>query len=258
MFRNLYDLSTAKTNSNNNFSLVPYIIGIVLGSLLIASFALILIIKWIKNFRKEKRIKEIGRTAEDMIGKDLKLWAEHSKFKFIGPSLLFLDKDRTKTFEVDSIVITSKMIICVEIKSIKGIIKGDANESNWSKIMENNQEIKHPIRNPISQNKAHIDNIIKILGKQYPIVSLVVFSDRTTMLDVSNVPGWCIVIKHSQLFETLDEINNSNLPIRLLRHERNEVYEVIKKCITNKGSDFKKHLEHIKTIKEIETETKNA
>lgn len=247
-------METHSTNSSTNFSIVPYIIGIILGSLLMLFLAVLLIIKWFKKWKTEKRIKEIGRTAEDEIGKDLKLWAEYSKFKFIGPSLLFLDKERTKTFEVDSIIITSKMIICVEIKSINGLVKGDANDDSWYKIMENNREIKHPIRNPIFQNKSHMKNIIKILGHTYPIVSLVIFADKTSSLDITNVPNWCIVIKHSQLFEKLDEMNNSNLENKLLKTDRTEIYEKLKKAITTKGSDYKKHTEYINNLKRLETE----
>ena len=147
--------------------------------------------------RKRRQIRLIGLKAEKLINADLKRWCKLNNMSFINSGLY--KYNHNKVFEVDSILITTKCIIVVEIKSIKGNIVGDANDINWTKKI-NNSSFK--LYSPLKQNDRHIKHIINIINQKIPIVSLIIFSDSTNNLEISNIPDYAVIIRRPQIFET--------------------------------------------------------
>ncbi|MCK5807247.1 MAG: NERD domain-containing protein [Mycoplasmataceae bacterium] len=178
-----------------------YISGIVIGTLLMISLIALAIFFYIKGASHNKKIRKIGQSAEDKINGDIKTWAKHTKNIFIPATIFKYGKN--KVFEVDSIIVTNQTVIVVEIKSINGGIEGKGSDLKWTKVLGN---ARHEITNPVIQNQKHIDHIIKMIETKTPIVSLVVYSNRADYLRVSDIPSHAVVIKHSNLFNTLDQI----------------------------------------------------
>lgn len=172
-------------------------LGTILITLVIAYFAYLFYKK--KSFKK--LVKEIGQKAEDKINADLKIWAKHTKNKFIPASLYKYGEN--KVFEVDSILVTSEAVIVVEIKSINGGIKGDAADQKWTKVLG---EKRHDISNPIIQNQKHLDHIIKMLDKKLPIISLIIFSNKAKFINVTGTKSHEVITKHADMFDVLDKI----------------------------------------------------
>ena len=216
--------------------MMGYIIGTAIGSivlLIVLSFAISIHLKKIK---KKKLIKTIGAKAEVKVNSDIKVWAKQTKNLFIDSSLYKYDGN--KLFEVDSIIITTRAMIIVEIKSINGSVSGDSTEPFWTKIIGENT---FKIANAQMQNQKHIDHIIKMLNVKVPIISLIIFSNRTRQVNIANLPGHALIIRHVELFETLDKIDKS-LPFSIddkeMKYLRNQL---IGKQTKNKN-DIKKHL----------------
>lgn len=202
--------------------MIAYIIGITFGSLALLVGLVILIIYEIKNRSFKNTIKRIGQTAEDQINGDLKVWARHTKNLFIPNNLYSYNKNMV--FEVDSILVTSKALIVIEIKSINGGVRGKAEDQKWTKVLG---EVTHEITNPIIQNEKHIEHLIKMTNIKVPTISLIVYSDRAEFLDVKNTPGHVVVIRHAKLFETLDTIMDS-LPEKLNSDKMQAIVNSIK------------------------------
>lgn len=220
-----------------------YIVGMTFGSIAIFMGILFLIIFAFKRRSSAKLIQKIGRTSEEIINTDIASWAKITKNRFINSSLFKYEEN--KFFEVDSILITNKAIVVIEIKSIKGGVDGDAQAETWTKTLGS---AKFPLTNPVKQNDKHIAHIESMTNIKAPTISLIVYSNRATSLEVKNVPGYAVVIRHAELFETLDEINNS-LPVKISDDEIKAIEKSIRKNIVTSKEDKAKFNEIISEVK---------
>ncbi len=213
----------------------PYILGATLGSILVAvAIGYFLYLFWKKRSFK-KLIKEMGTKAEDVINADLKVWAKHTKNKFIPASLYKYGTN--KVFEVDSILITSQALIVVEIKSINGGIKGEADQPKWDKVLG---DVRHPITNPVIQNQKHIDHITKMLNIKLPIISLIIFSNKAKFIDVTGAKSHVVITKHADMYEVLDKMAKA-LPVSLDEEYMKQLNSKIKAFRSNKRADVNLH-----------------
>ena len=111
--------------------------------------------------------------------------------KFVSRKLLKLDPDRYKVLDdlllpsngnlnatqIDHIVISNYGIFCIETKSYKGWIFGNANDKYWT---QNIYGHKKSFYNPLRQNYAHTKAIEELIKPKYPkaqILSFVIFPD---------------------------------------------------------------------------------
>ena len=215
--------------------MIWHIVGITFGSLIIATAFGFYLFSMLKKNKFKRMIKDIGQSAEDKINADIKIWVKHTKNKFI-PATVFKYKEN-KVFEVDSIIVSHKAIIVVEIKSISGVIKGDARQQSWIKQLGQKQ---HSISNPIIQNDKHIYHIVQMTKTKLPIISLIIFSNRSESLIVENKPDHVVLTRHVNLFKTLDEIDSS-LSLSLNDDDVKRTYNNISHYRTKKSADLKLH-----------------
>ena len=215
--------------------MIGYILGMTFGGLILA-IAMSFLIYYAWKKRSIKRIiKRIGTAAEVTINNDIKIWAKHTKNKFIDANIFKYNKN--KVFEVDSILITNKALIVIEIKSIKGGIEGSASAPKWQKVLG---EAKHDITNPIIQNDRHISHIVKMTNEKIPTISLIIFSNRASYINVNGKPPHVVVTKHADIFDVLDNINKS-LPEIMNDDEIKHVYRNIISHKTTRKQDIVLH-----------------
>lgn len=215
--------------------MTKYIVGMIVGGIVITIGIGFWIWYAVKNHNFKKSIQRIGQSAEEQINADIKVWAKKTKNKFLPASLYAYDEN--KVFEVDSILLTDKALIIVEIKSIKGEIIGNSIDQYWIKKLG---EEKYKITNPITQNDKHIEHIVRMTDIKIPTISLIIFSDRAKSLKITGTPTYAAVIRHSELFETLDEIN-IELPKKLSDDDMNQVISSIKKYRANDKKNIALH-----------------
>ncbi len=215
--------------------MVGIIIGMVLGSLVVIIIISYLISTGIKSHNINSLSKRLGQTAENIVNKDIATWAKHTNNKFIKSSLY--KYSHNKVFEVDGILITNKCIVVLEVKSIKGKIIGDAKNNKWTKKLGDKE---FAITNPIIQNDKHIEHLMNILKIKVPIVSLIVYSNRSETIELSNKPQHVIVIRHSELFNALDKID-STLEYKISKNQIKNITKIIKGHKTNNINDIKLH-----------------
>ena len=110
---------------------------------------------------------------------------------------LILLGDNGVSHQFDHILIRHNGVFVIETKNIYGDISGTIDDSMWTttiRVRGRNQPKKFP--NPIKQNRAHIRYLIKVLGKNIPFISIVVFVDN----DVSKLGIYTVM--------NLDQLNN--------------------------------------------------
>ena len=85
------------------------------------------------------------------------------------------DKDNGLTHQIDHILIHPHGLFVIETKNYKGQVIYDEDESGWYiKTRSTHKRISSPLR----QNKGHVKALKKILGKDIPIVPVLVFASN--------------------------------------------------------------------------------
>ncbi|MDK2819979.1 MAG: NERD domain-containing protein [Mycoplasmataceae bacterium] len=217
-----------------DFEKVKYIIGISISMLFILALLIFFFVRFLnKRMPKESYTDKLGREAENKINKIIKSWADRNNAHYISSSMFKYDKN--KIFEVDGILITARALIIVEIKNINGVIEGKGLEKTWFKILGTK---RHEIRNPIIQNEKHIEHILAITKLKVPMLSLIVFDNRTEALNCSDVPPHVIVIKVNDLETSLNEINDQLMP-KINMAEIQQIYYSLSEHVTSEPEDYK-------------------
>ena len=129
---------------------------------------------------------------------------------------LILLGDNNVSHQFDHILIRHNGVFVIETKNYYGDIKGSVDDTYWTKSFINRGKVKvEKFMNPIKQNSAHIRYIKKIIGKNIPLINIVVFVDN----DVSKL-GIYSVMNLSQLNQRIslmesDKSLSSELMIKI-------------------------------------------
>lgn len=117
----------------------------------------------------------IGRSGERFVSRKLHQ-LDPTHYVILNDLMLPSDGNSTAT-QIDHVVISNFGIFCIETKSYKGWIFGNANQEFWAQVI---YRFKDRFYNPLRQNFAHIKAIENLLGTQRiksSIISLVAFPD---------------------------------------------------------------------------------
>ncbi|WGI36866.1 nuclease-related domain-containing protein [Mesomycoplasma lagogenitalium] len=208
------------------------IVGLSLGLFFVLLVFCFVVFFKINYLRKWNQQEKLGKQAEIKINEILNNWAKRHNFFFIF-SNLFKYGDR-QLFEVDGVLLTDKAVIIVEIKSINGIIKGNASDKKLLKILGKR---KYPITNPVYQNDKHIYHIDKMLNGRFPILSLIIFSNRVEKLEIENNLNHVVIITESQIEQELHNLN-SQLDVKLDSQMLLNIKNSFEKHITQEKKDY--------------------
>ena len=120
---------------------------------------------------------------------------------------IYIPKDDGSTSEIDVLYITQKGIFVFESKNCSGWIFGKESDQYWTVSLPNGQ--KNKLYNPIRQNRSHIKWLKNYLGKDIPMYSIIVFSDRCELKKMVVESSDVRVIKWESLYSTVREIWDS-------------------------------------------------
>lgn len=200
--------------------------------LVIAIVILIMIIK-IHNFNKTTyhqstnnsyfgTIHDIGKNGEYQIFKQLQ-FLEKKGCKFLFN--VYIPKDNGETTEIDVMLLSPKGIIVFESKNYSGWIFGNEKYKNWTQTLPQGRGKSHKehFLNPVMQNNLHIKCLKKVIGKEYPIYSIIAFSERCTLKDITIYSKDIQVIKRNDIHSAVSKIFN---PIENLIISDNEIQKL--------------------------------
>ena len=141
---------------------------------------------------------------------------------------LYVPRDNSKTSEIDIIMFHPKGLFVIESKNYSGWIFGNESHKQWTQTLPIGYGESHKERfyNPIMQNSTHIRAIRKHIDDSIPIYSVIAFSDKCTLKDVT-VKSNVIVTYYSNLAREikykLSTINNYSMDSELLNKTYNKL-----------------------------------
>ncbi|VEU71038.1 nuclease-related domain-containing protein [Mycoplasmopsis glycophila] len=142
---------------------------------LIGFVLLVSLVIWL-YFRLKRKKQEKNKTGfifEEKVTKQLQTLAKKNEAIFLKGAIYHYDGN---VFELDGILIYDSFIVIVEIKSYFGKMVGNGYEKDLT-ILNHNKSKKIP--NPILQNERHITHVERFLGRNIPVVSLIIVPEST-------------------------------------------------------------------------------
>lgn len=185
--------------------LFPYIEMIFIGLLLLIGKIFESKEKKAQNKRikklKRNRVLDIGKEFEKEVEKELQKIPE---IESIFPSIILRNQSLTRFTECDFIACSKKAIYFLECKSYNGTVE-ISTEKYWKNI-----DTKEFFYSPVRQNEGHVSffekNYSDIYNNNIPIYSIVIFDDRTTLIDNPTNVENSKVIKYCNLKKQIKDI----------------------------------------------------
>lgn len=147
-----------------------------------------------------------GRKGEYLIYKNLKFYEKNGgKFLFN----CYLPRENDETTEIDVLLICQDGIFVFESKNYSGWIFGSEKAKNWTQTLPQGRgkSLKKSFLNPIMQNKLHIKWLESIVGKNIPLHSIIVFSERCTLKKIEVTSANVKVVKRDTIAETVKAVS---------------------------------------------------
>jgi hypothetical protein len=159
---------------------------------------------------------------------------------------LIVESDNGKTAQIDLVVATDVGLIVIEVKDFAGWIFGKGNQDYWTQISRYGRN-KNRFYNPFKQNEGHI-KALRGLSSQMatlPMYSLVVFTGRCKLKDVTFIPRDCYLAKFYWTIDAVYDIINSHPSVHYT--DRWEVANLLKAAVDNGDSIYlqAKHVHNI-------------
>ena len=190
------------------------------------------------NFRRAIKKGEEGESiVSSIIEKD-------PSFHRLINNLILLG-DNNVSHQIDHILIRGNGIFVIETKNYYGEISGKEEDSFWTRSFFVKGKKKRTLfHNPLKQNQSHIRAIKKVIGRNYPIYTFVVFiQENADALDLFNV---------CNSGDLLSRINLITSDKPLSNNEIEQIYNLLLEKEAYLSTD-----DHLSKIKEVETSRKD-
>lgn len=181
-----------------------------------------------------------GNKGEERVIKALKKRKDY--FKLLN-NVTFRNDNSEMTHQVDHIFINSHGVFVIETKNYYGTITVIEDENLWFKEVKGDKEI---ISNPLKQNKSHRKIVKNILGKNFDVISVVVFvKNNAPYLGDENVINFKDLNAFIDCYPYSKELNEEEIK---------EAYKLIKASSVKISKA--EHLENISYLSQIKRELK--
>ena len=190
----------------------------------------------------------VGRRGEKLTERELKLvnlFGRHGK----TVRNIYIPKENEETSEIDLVYITQKGIFVFESKNYSGWIFGNENDAYWITTLPNRQ--KNRFYNPIKQNRTHIKWLRNHVGADVPMFSVIVFSERCELKQITLESEDVKVIKRDRTYAAVRSIWDS-VPDALPEDRVTELYEELKRLADVDKPTKQAHIDHIRSTYQTE------
>ena len=183
--------------------------GVAIALLVICAVYIVIYDKGSNGGYRASKSELKGKYGEKLTEDELK---KLSKYGIEGKIIrnVYLPKDNGETSEVDFVFITTKGIFLIESKNYSGWIFGNENDKNWTATLKGG--VKNQFYNPIWQNKTHVKWMESVVGESVPLYSIIAFSERCELMDITLSSNEVAVIKRNELTSTILDVWN-NKPV---------------------------------------------
>lgn len=192
-----------------------------------------------------------GRYGEYLTYRRLKAYeSDGGKFLFN----CYLPKTDGKTTEIDVLLIHSTGIFVIESKNYSGWIFGKETAPQWTQTLPNGRgkTRKEHFYNPIKQNDTHIKWLTTLVGRHIPLYSVIAFSERCTLKDITITRPDVKVINRQHIHKTIKNMGNHSIQA-LSRMDIARIYEMLYPYTQVSASVKSKHIDDVNKQKHRNT-----
>ncbi len=139
---------------------------------------------------------------------------------------IYLPKRNNETTEIDLLLISPKGLFVFESKNYGGWIFGNEAHRNWTQAfpLGRGRSHKEQFYNPVMQNSSHITHLRRLIGENIPMWSIIVFSNKCTLKDITIRSGNVHVINRYDVASVIDRICGQMRTDILTEIEINDIY----------------------------------
>ncbi len=188
--------------------------------------------------------RDLGRYGEYLTYMELKCF-ENDGAKFLFN--VYIPKENGETTEIDVLMISKKGIFVFESKNYSGWIFGSENQKNWYQTLPAGRGKSHKehFYNPIMQNRSHIKHLKMFVGKQIAMHSIIVFSERCTLKNVTVKSSDVNVIKRNQVSFVVSNICKRIAEDILTENDITNLYNKLYPCTQVSNAEKAQHIVNI-------------
>jgi len=179
---------------------------------------------------RTNRSTNLGRRGEWLVAMTLKRLPE-SDYTTLNNVLLTVS-EKGDTVQIDHIVVSSFGVFVIETKCYSGKIYGSENKEYWTQYFKYDQ---YELRNPIIQNRAHVNALRKIFAQYGDIhlIPIVVFAGSADLY----ISTSSIVVYRADLLRTIRSFST----YYLMPQQRAKIVEALTLCNQSSDENDKKH-----------------
>ena len=174
------------------------------------------------------------------------------RYEKSGAKFLFncyLPAQDEKTSEIDVIMLHTSGVYVFESKNYSGWIFGSEDGKTWTQTLPSGRKAhKEHFYNPVMQNRSHIKWLRKQIGDTIPVHSIIVFSERCELKNITLHSSDIRVIKRNVLYHTvcaIDEKNKDRISLSMV----NDLYESLSKYVNVSAEIKEQHIRDINASK---------
>lgn len=151
---------------------------------------------------------DVGKYGEYLIYKKLRNFETNLGAKFLFN--VYIPKENGETTEIDVLMICSKGIFVFESKNYSGWIFGNESQRNWTQVLPKGKgrSNKEKFFNPIMQNRGHIKHLKSLIGEDIPMRSIIAFSERCTLKEITVTSADVSVINRYSVAQVVTTLFN--------------------------------------------------
>lgn len=228
--------------------------------MLVLLLIILLVIQAI-TFKHETYYKITGNSFVKTIF-DTEKYGEYLTYKKLkeyetdGGKFLFncyIPKEDGSTTEIDVLLIHSTGIFVIESKNYSGWIFGSENNKTWTQTLRSGKGKVHKehFYNPIMQNNTHVKWLKEIVGTNIPIYSLIAFSERCTLKDITVESPDVVVINRQHISGSVKHMGNRSIQA-LSKMDISRIQEMLYPYTQTTEYEKQQHIENIKNRKPVE------
>ena len=192
-------------------------------------------------------ISDTGKYGEYLTYQKLRTYeADGGKFLFN----CYLPKGDGTTTEIDVILIHSTGIFVIESKNYSGWIFGSEKAKTWTQTLQNGRgrARKEHFYNPIMQNNTHMKHLKKIVGEHVPVYSVIAFSERCTLKNVTVESANIKVINRQHLVTAVKHLGNQSIQA-LSKMDIERIFEMLYPYTQTTEYEKLQHITNVDAIK---------
>ena len=217
------------------FELIIQLILTILNPVVLIPVLIIVGIRYykIKKYKEETYYK-ITKVSYFNVLSDTGKYGEYLTYKYLkefenrGATFLFniyVPKKEEETTEIDVLMISQKGLFVFESKNYSGWIFGNDSQRYWYQTLPSGRSShKEKFYNPVFQNNTHVKYLKSLLGNQIPVYSIIIFSDRCTLKNITIHNSKVIVINRFNVYKVVASIYNDNIDNSLTDAEVEKIY----------------------------------